>query len=162
MPSIVTSHLLQRLQSLERFQAVNCDKVVYAFDFEELVIAKEETYKLLPMLQTLELTMMTKMEQVWKGDSQLMSLCNLNRLKLDYCLELKKLFSPALQQTLLSLEHLEVICCYKLEETFGKKETVDIQEAQAIASPSLGKLRFILHSTENPLRSLHYRKPGPA
>ncbi|TXG55669.1 hypothetical protein EZV62_020925 [Acer yangbiense] len=149
MSSIVTSHLLQRLRSLQRFQAVNCEKVVYAFDFEELVIAKEETYKLLPMLQTLELTMLTKMEQVWKGDSQLMSLCNLKRLKLDYCLELKKLFSPALQQTLLSLEHLEVICCYKLEEIFGK-----IQEAQATASPSLGKLRFILMKSCTQLKTL--------
>ncbi|KAK4846424.1 hypothetical protein QYF36_017076 [Acer negundo] len=157
MPSIVTSHFLQRLQSLERIQAVNCEKVVYAFDFKELVIAKEETYKLLPMLQTLELTMLTKMEQVWKGDSQFMSLCNLKRLKLDYCLELKKLFSPALQQTLLSLEHLEVICCYKLEEIFGKKETAVSQEAQATASPSLGKLSsssrnrsrssFVVHSS---------------
>ncbi|KAK0590333.1 hypothetical protein LWI29_025506 [Acer saccharum] len=154
MSSIVTSHLLQRLQSLERFQAVNCEKVVYAFDFEGLVIAKEETNKFLPMLQILELTMLTKMEQVWKGDSQLMSLCNLKRLKLDFCLELKKLFSPALQQTLLSLEHLEVICCYQLEEIFGKKETADIQEAQAIASPSLGKLRFILTKSCTQLKSL--------
>ncbi|KAI9176421.1 hypothetical protein LWI28_002566 [Acer negundo] len=154
MPSIVTSHFLQRLQSLERIQAVNCEKVVYAFDFKELVIAKEETYKLLPMLQTLELTMLTKMEQVWKGDSQFMSLCNLKRLKLDYCLELKKLFSPALQQTLLSLEHLEVICCYKLEEIFGKKETAVSQEAQATASPSLGKLRFILMKSCTQLKTL--------
>ncbi|KAK0588471.1 hypothetical protein LWI29_001447 [Acer saccharum] len=149
MSSIVTSHLLQRLRSLQRFQAGNCEKVVYAFDFDELVIVKEETYKLLPMLQTLELTMLTKMEQVWKGDSQLMDLCNLKRLKLDFCLELKKLFSPALQQTLLSLEHLEVICCYKLEEIFGK-----IQEAQATASPSLGKLRFILMKSCTQLNTL--------
>ncbi|KAK1568013.1 hypothetical protein Q3G72_019400 [Acer saccharum] len=105
MSSIVTSHLLLRLQSLERFQAVNCEKVVYAFDLEGLVIAKEETNKFLPMLQILELTMLTKMEQ-------------------------------------------------KLEEIFGKEETADIQEAQALASPILGKLRFILTKSCTQLKTL--------
>ncbi|KAL5794454.1 hypothetical protein ACOSP7_003048 [Xanthoceras sorbifolium] len=154
MSSIVTSQLLQRLNTLESFQAIYCENVVYAFDFEGLVIPKEETYKLLPMLKKLELTMLPKMEQIWKGDSQLMSLCNLKRIKLDYCLELRKLFSPPLFQTLLSLEHLEVICCYKLEEIFGKIEAGDIQEAQATASSSLGKLRFISMKSCTQLKNL--------
>ncbi|KAK1569202.1 hypothetical protein Q3G72_033770 [Acer saccharum] len=121
MLNIVPSDLLRRLHSLESFEARGCLSVVYVFDFERLVIAKEET-KFLSSLNHLKLRSLSNMMQIWNGDAKLISLCNLKNVLVNQCSKLRQVFPPALLQSLVSLEHMEIYNCSRLEEIFGKEE----------------------------------------
>ncbi|KAK0590847.1 hypothetical protein LWI29_032418 [Acer saccharum] len=89
MLNIVTSNLLQRLQSIESLEAQCCLSVVCVFDFESLVIAKEGT-KFLSSLNHLKLWDLRKMMQIWNGDAKLISLCNLKHVSVYECCTLRQ------------------------------------------------------------------------
>lgn len=148
MLHIVPSHLLQRLQNLKSFSASNCGSVAYAFDLEGLGIAKVET-KLLSLLETLTFSEMYEMTHIWKGDTQVISLCNLKEIIVEGCL-IREVFPLALQQSLNSLEYVRINRCPNLEEIFGKneekcqdKEVVLWKKDCTITTPSLGNLTGI-------------------
>ncbi|KAK1567141.1 hypothetical protein Q3G72_008587 [Acer saccharum] len=149
MLNIVPSDLLQRLHSLESFEAYDCFSVEYVFDFESLAIAKEET-KFLSSLNHLKLRGLSKMMRIWNGDAKFISLCNLKLVSVYRCSNLRQVFPPALLQCLVSLEHMEIEGCDRLEEIFGKEEEEeeDHQENEIVSlkidhtatSPHLGNL----------------------
>ncbi|TXG55648.1 hypothetical protein EZV62_020904 [Acer yangbiense] len=151
LESLLMKHidLLQRLHSLESFEAHDCFSVVYVFDFESLVIAKEET-KFLSSLNHLKLWSLFNMMRIWNGDAKLISLCNLKLISVYRCSNLRQVFPPALLQCLVSLEHMEIEGCDRLEEIFGKEEEEeeDHQENKIVSlkidhtatSPRLGNL----------------------
>ncbi|TXG55671.1 hypothetical protein EZV62_020927 [Acer yangbiense] len=163
MLNIVPSDLLQRLHSLESFEARGCLSVVYVFDFERLVIAKEET-KFLSSLNHLKLWSLSNMMRIWNGDAKLISLCNLKLVSVHYCSKLRQVFPPALLQSLVSLEHMEIESCSSLEEIFGneEEEEEDHQENEIVSlkidhtatSPRLGNLVSIKISGCHKLKNL--------
>ncbi|TXG55670.1 hypothetical protein EZV62_020926 [Acer yangbiense] len=162
MLNIVTSDLLRRLHSLESFEARGCLSVVYVFDFERLVIAKEEN-KFLSSLNHLKLRSLSNMMQIWNGDAKLISLCNLKHVLVNQCSKLRQVFPPALLQSLVSLEHMEIYNCSHLEEIFGKEEEEeDHQENEIVSlkidhiatSPRLGNLVLIKISSCYKLKNL--------
>ncbi|KAK1568104.1 hypothetical protein Q3G72_020641 [Acer saccharum] len=163
MLNIVPSDLLQRLHSLESFEARGCLSVVYVFDFERLVIAKEET-KFLSSLNHLKLWSLSNMMRIWNGDAKLISLCNLKLVSVHYCSKLRQVFPPALLQSLVSLEHMEIESCSSLVEIFGneEEEEEDHQENEIVSlkidhtatSPRLGNLVSIKISGCHKLKNL--------
>ncbi|KAH7519120.1 hypothetical protein JRO89_XSUnG0132700 [Xanthoceras sorbifolium] len=128
MLTIIPSHLLQRLHSLEDFDARSCYSVIYLFDFQSLVIAKGET-KFLSSLKRIILFDLCEIIQIWNGDATLISLCNLTTISVYHCSKLRQVFPPPLLQSLVSLE---IIDCNSLEEIFGKEEEED-QENEIVA-----------------------------
>ncbi|XP_031276693.1 disease resistance protein SUMM2-like [Pistacia vera] len=136
----------------ESFKVHNCEAVVYIFDCEELKVANGET-KLLSSLKDLDLYHLPEMTHIWKGDTQYIDLCNLNRISVQRCPKLIKLFSPVLLRSLISLEEIEIIYCENLEEIFifGMKEEEEYEERGIVpwrkdhttTSLSLGNLTSI-------------------
>ncbi|XP_031276689.1 disease resistance protein At4g27190-like [Pistacia vera] len=163
LSNIVPSHLLQRFQNLENFAIDNCKSVVHIFDCEELKVANGET-KLLSSLKNLKLEKLPKMTKIWKGDTQYINLCNLNRISVERCPKLIKLFSPVLLRSLISLEEIEIIDCKNLEEIFifGMKEEEEYDEKGIVpwrkdhttTSPSLGNLTSVIIIGSSKLKNL--------
>ncbi|KAL5861582.1 hypothetical protein ACOSQ4_002878 [Xanthoceras sorbifolium] len=114
MLTIIPSHLLQRLHSLEDFDARSCYSVIYLFDFQSLRIILFDLCEII---------------QIWNGDATLISLCNLTTISVYHCSKLRQVFPPPLLQSLVSLE---IIDCNSLEEIFGKEEEED-QENEIVA-----------------------------
>ncbi|KAL5865550.1 hypothetical protein ACOSQ3_003064 [Xanthoceras sorbifolium] len=113
MLTIIPSHLLQRLHSLEDFDARSCYSVIY----------------FLSSLKRIILFDLCEIIQIWNGDATLISLCNLTTISVYHCSKLRQVFPPPLLQSLVSLE---IIDCNSLEEIFGKEEEED-QENEIVA-----------------------------
>lgn len=105
------------------------------------------------------------MTDIWKGDTQFVSLRNLKKLGVAECNELRQVFLATLVQSLKSLEKMIVLYCSNLEEIFGKK--VEAEEmvpygdihihattSTSSPTPSLGNLASTTIQKCGKLRSL--------
>lgn len=178
MTNIVPSHLLQRLQNIQTFKASSCKSVKNIFDCRGIEI-EDGGKKMLSSLKDLDLSDFNGMTDIWKGVNQVVSLCNLKRVKLKYCKRLMRLFAQALVESLFSLEEMEITWCDNLEEIFAttqveiircdsseessvKKEEKN-QEKHVVVwkkdihiptSPSLGNLTILILCYCHKLKSL--------
>ncbi|KAK9226327.1 hypothetical protein WN943_011374 [Citrus x changshan-huyou] len=88
---ILPSHLVQSFQNLQRLRVYSCGLLVSVFEIERVNIAKEET-ELFSSLEKLTLWDLPRMTDIWKGDSQFVSLRNLKKVIVEECDELRQVF----------------------------------------------------------------------
>ncbi|KAH7517482.1 hypothetical protein FEM48_Zijuj09G0069500 [Ziziphus jujuba var. spinosa] len=119
----IPSHLMNRMNNLERMELCGCESLETIFHIER----RPKSVDVLPLLNCLkELVLRTipKLEQIWKnigeGDFK-----NLKRLFVYECHNLKYLFSSDVAELLVELEEVSVIGCDMMEEIVGKLATDD-------------------------------------
>ncbi|ESR61142.1 hypothetical protein CICLE_v10018143mg [Citrus x clementina] len=95
MLKILPSHLVQSFQNLQRLRVESCDLLVSVFEIERVNIAKEET-ELFSSLEKLTLIGLPRMTDIWKGDTQFVSLRNLKKVRVQDCDELRQYFRQIL------------------------------------------------------------------
>lgn len=117
--SIIPSNLVQKLDSLESFEACNCAAVECIFDLQLLLVTDEET-KFLSSLKIIHIEALPELMCICNGDDKFISLCNLKRISVRTCSKLKQVFPAGLVQSLSSLEDVEISGCERLEQVFGK------------------------------------------
>ncbi|KAH9793973.1 Disease resistance protein [Citrus sinensis] len=88
---ILLSHLVQSFQNLQRLRVYSCGLLVSVFEIERVNIAKEET-ELFSSLEKLTLWDLPRMTDIWKGDTQFVSLHNLKKVRVEECDELRQVF----------------------------------------------------------------------
>ncbi|KAH9745591.1 Disease resistance protein [Citrus sinensis] len=91
MLKILPSHLVQSFQNLQRLMVESCELLVSVFEIERVNIAKEET-ELFSSLEKLTLIDLPRMTDIWKGDTQFVSLHNLKKVRVEECDELRQVF----------------------------------------------------------------------
>ncbi|KAL9457207.1 hypothetical protein AB3S75_006282 [Citrus x aurantiifolia] len=91
MLKIVPSHLVQSFQNLQRLRVESCELLVSVFEIERVNIAKEEI-ELFSLLEKLTLIDLPRMTDIWKGDTQFVSLRNLKKVRVQDCNELRQVF----------------------------------------------------------------------
>lgn len=124
MINIIPSNMVQKALSLESLEAYNCESVVYIFNLERPVIAEGET-KFLSSLNNIRLVGLPEITRICNGDVKLTSLCNLKRISVYTCSNLRQVFPRALLPSLYWLEDVEISRCGRLEEIFGKVEMTE-------------------------------------
>ncbi|KAK9222798.1 hypothetical protein WN944_011237 [Citrus x changshan-huyou] len=95
MLKILPSHLVQSFQNLQRLRVESCELLVSVFEIERVNIAKEET-ELFSSLEKLTLIDLPRMTDIWKGDTQFVSLRNLKKVGVQDCNELSQVFPASL------------------------------------------------------------------
>ncbi|KAH9745578.1 Disease resistance protein [Citrus sinensis] len=91
MLKILPSHLVQSFQNLQRLRVGRCELLESVFEIERVNIAKEET-ELFSSLEKLTLIDLPRMTDIWKGDTQFVSLHNLKKVRVQDCDELRQVF----------------------------------------------------------------------
>ncbi|KAK9226329.1 hypothetical protein WN943_011376 [Citrus x changshan-huyou] len=143
---ILPSHLAQNLQNLERLSVESCDLLVSVFEIERVNIAKEET-ELFSSLEKLTLSDPPRMTDIWKGDTQFVSLRNLKKVIVENCDELRQVFPENLGKKAAAEEMV-------LDR--NRRDQIHIHATTSTSSPtpSLGNLVSITIDTCGKLRNV--------
>ncbi|XP_062015552.1 probable disease resistance protein At4g27220 isoform X2 [Rosa rugosa] len=120
---LLPAQLLQRLQSLEKLDCSNIEKLEYVFGFEGL----EPEQSILTNLRMMRLYVgeVGELTSIWKGPAPYAIFCNLKHVKVAWSNKLKYLFTFVVAQHLLQLEDLWLHDCVSLDRVIeASEETV--------------------------------------
>ncbi|XP_052291032.1 disease resistance protein At4g27190-like [Citrus sinensis] len=143
---ILPSHLVQSFQNLQRLRVESCELLVSVFEIERVNIAKEEI-ELFSSLEKLTLIDLPRMTDIWKGDTQFVSLRNLKKVEVHGCNELRQVFPASLGKK----APAEVMLPYR-----KRRDHIHIHATTSTSSPtpSLGNLVSITIQSCGKLRNL--------
>ncbi|ESR61141.1 hypothetical protein CICLE_v10018190mg, partial [Citrus x clementina] len=146
MLKILPSHLVQSFQNLQRLRVESCELLVSVFEIERVNIAKEET-ELFSSLEKLTLIDLPRMTDIWKGDTQFVSLHNLTKVRVQDCDELRQVFPANLGEKAAA----EEMVLYR-----NRRDQIHIHATTSTSSPtpSLGNLVSITIRGCGKLRNL--------
>ncbi|KAK8648276.1 hypothetical protein V6N13_129034 [Hibiscus sabdariffa] len=117
------------LQNLKTLSVKHCDDMLEVFQIDE-----ENQPQLLSNLEHLEFEKLYKLREIVKGVTHCVNLQSLKVLDITDCRELRWLFSVSVVQTLVSLEELKIVKCYKLKSVFTE---LDGTEPDTLCLPNL-------------------------
>ncbi|KDO51036.1 hypothetical protein CISIN_1g036269mg, partial [Citrus sinensis] len=143
---ILPSHLVQSFQNLQRLRVEGCELLVSVFEIERVNIAKEET-ELFSSLEKLTLIGLPRMTDIWKGDTQFVSLHDLKKIRVVFCDELRQVFPANLGKKAAA----EEMVLYR-----NRRDQIHIHATTSTSSPtpSLGNLVSITIRGCGKLRNL--------
>ncbi|XP_024047580.1 disease resistance protein At4g27190 [Citrus clementina] len=146
MLKILPSHLVQSFQNLQRLRVESCELLVSVFEIERVNIAKEEI-ELFSSLEKLTLIDLPRMTDIWKGDTQFVSLRNLTKVRVQDCDELRQVFPANLGEKAAA----EEMVLYR-----NRRDQIHIHATTSTSSPtpSLGNLVSITIRGCGKLRNL--------
>ncbi|KAH9793982.1 hypothetical protein KPL71_004732 [Citrus sinensis] len=146
MLKILSSHLVQSFQNLQRLTVESCELLVSVFEIERVDVAKEEI-GLFSSLEKLTLIDLPRMTDIWKGDTQFVSLRNLKKVRVQDCNELRQVFPASLGKKAAA----EEMVLYR-----KRRDHIHIHATTSTSSPtrSLGNLVSITIQRCGKLRKL--------
>ncbi|KAK9290367.1 hypothetical protein L1049_008536 [Liquidambar formosana] len=120
--NVFSSSLVQGLQNLEDLEVQECDLLEVVFDFEGVSIEEGRAALVLPCLKKLYLRYLPRLTHLWKkAPQEIQGFQNLQSLVVDYCWELKYIFTPSIAKLLVKLENLRISNC-AIVEFVGKDQ----------------------------------------
>ncbi|KAL4273748.1 hypothetical protein GQ457_13G004770 [Hibiscus cannabinus] len=117
------------LQNLKTLSMEHCDDILEVFRID-----LENQPQLLSNLEHLEFEKLYKLREIVKGLTHCVNLQSLKVLDIKDCWKLRWLFSVSVVQTLVSLEELKIVKCYKLKGVFTE---LDGTEPDTLCLPNL-------------------------
>ncbi|MBA0818090.1 hypothetical protein Gohar_003748, partial [Gossypium harknessii] len=118
-------------QNLKQVSIQYCEELQVMFQMDKLSEKVKCQAPLLSNLTILELYSLPKLETIWKLEPSHHANASLTRLKvvrIEYCNELKTIFSPCLALSMLHLQELDIRSCNGLEQVIGFVQEEEIIE----------------------------------
>ncbi|KAL7170092.1 hypothetical protein ACSBR2_035024 [Camellia fascicularis] len=128
LSSVVSSKLMQRLHNIQGLKVWWCDSLEMIFDLQEGVCADAAVKEtLITQLSELQLKYLPKLTHIWKNISQQIHCFeNLRFLSVQYCDNLRCIFTISMANVLVNLEYLSVERCEKVEKIVTRENEEEI------------------------------------
>ncbi|KAG8492618.1 hypothetical protein CXB51_010041 [Gossypium anomalum] len=141
------------LQNLKQVSIQYCEELQVIFQMDKLSEKVKCQAPLLSNLTILELYSLPKLESIWKLEPSHHTNASLTRLKvvrIEYCNELKTIFSPCLALSMLHLQELDIRSCNGLEQVIGlvQEEEITERSLQLIPCHLSSTLGFIIYKAD--------------
>nr|KJB62789.1 hypothetical protein B456_009G436500 [Gossypium raimondii] len=135
------------LQNLKQVSIERCEELQVIFQMDKLSEKVKCQAPLLSNLTILKLYSLPKLERIWEVKQSHRAIASLQSLKvvrIDYCDNLKTIFSPCLALSMLHLEELYIRYCDRLEQVigFGQEDEIIENDSPLCCLPKLRILRI--------------------
>ncbi|TYG71954.1 hypothetical protein ES288_D05G440900v1 [Gossypium darwinii] len=135
------------LQNLKQVSIKDCGELQVIFQIDKLSERMKCQTPLLSNLTELSLHSLPKLKRIWEvkpSHRAIASLQSLKVVRIEYCDNLKTIFSPCLALSMLHLQELDISFCDRLEQVigFGQEDEIIENDSPLCCWPKLRILRI--------------------